>query len=420
MSNMKYSGVEWLGEIPEDWKVSRYKFYTQNRMGITILSNDLVDTTENIDNIIPVYSATQDDKIFGYVEHANLLLHKGDLVIPARGNSIGCMKIIKDDVATCTQTTICSTNIVNIDNRILYYCSIGLKEYWYKYDGSAIPQITVKQIMENKIPVPTKIEQQKIANFLDKKCSQIDKLTSNQEQQIENLKSYKQSLITETVTKGLNPNVKMKSSGIDWIGEIPNNWDIIKFKQLGTVRNGLTYSPSDLCDKEDGTLILRSSNIKNGQLYYDDNVYVSCDIKEELKVKPGDILICSRNGSKKLIGKNALIDSIDATFGAFMMIFRSEYNSKYIKYILDSSVFQYYLGTFLTATINQLTGANFKNMEVPFVWDKEEQQQIVSYLDDKCSKIDTLIEIKDKKIKNLNEYKKSLIYEYVTGKKEIN
>ena len=121
-----------------------------------------------------------------------------------------------------------------------------------------------------------------------------------------------------------------------------------------------------------------------------------------------------------MIGKNALIDSIDATFGAFMMIFRSEYNSKYIKYILDSSVFQYYLGTFLTATINQLTGANFKNMEVPFVWDKEEQQQIVSYLDDKCSKIDTLIEIKDKKIKNLNEYKKSLIYEYVTGKKEIN
>lgn len=226
-------------------------------------------------------------------------------------------------------------------------------------------------------------------------------------------------MITEVVTKGLDPSVPMKDSGVEWMGDIPAHWEIVRIKQLGSARNGLTYSPEDLCDEDEGVLVLRSSNIQDGRLCLEDNVYVSCAIKDDLMVRTGDILICSRNGSRKLIGKNAIIDNVTASFGAFMMIFRSKHNTNYIKYILDSAVFSYYLGTFLTATINQLTGANFGSMAIPFTWDETEQDRIVQYLNSKCSKIEQLIALKQKKIDKLIEYKKSLIYEYVTGKKEV-
>ena len=198
---------------------------------------------------------------------------------------------------------------------------------------------------------------------------------------------------------------------------IPKHWDVRKMKHIGSVRNGLTYTPQDLCD--DGTLVLRSSNVQNGKLSLEDNVYVSCKVKSELMVKKGDILICSRNGSRELIGKNAIItDDIDAAFGAFMMIFRCD-SPKYLYYILNSNIFSYYLGTFFTSTINQLTGTNFNNMKIVFCDDKKEQKQITSYLDSKCADIDSIIAEKKQQIETIEEYKKSLIFEYVTGKKEV-
>ena len=118
---MKDSGIEWIGEIPKDWSISKYKYYSDNRMGETILVEDT-----NIEEGVPIYSATQDDKILGYVKNPSLVLHKGDFVIPARGNSIGCVSVVKEDVATCTQTTICSRNIKNINKDFLFYCSLGL------------------------------------------------------------------------------------------------------------------------------------------------------------------------------------------------------------------------------------------------------------------------------------------------------
>lgn len=211
----------------------------------------------------------------------------------------------------------------------------------------------------------------------------------------------------------------MKDSGIDWIGMIPKNWCIKRVKNIGLYRNGLTYSPSNITDENNGTLVLRSSNIKDSKLSLNDNLYVDTFINNELKIKKNDILICSRNGSKELIGKNAIITrDINATFGAFMMIFRCNC-PKYMYYILNSFIFKYYLGTFFTSTINQLTGNNFGNMKIVFSEDEFEQQQIVKYLDHKCSEIDSIISSKKQQLETLAEYKKSLIYEYVTGKKEV-
>ena len=270
-------------------------------------------------------------------------------------------------------------------------------------------------IKSAKIVLPPLNEQQDIANYLDKQVGKIDELIVEQNQAIENWKNYKQSLITETVTKGLNPNVEMKDSGIEWIGEIPKAWEVRKLKSIGDTIIGLTYSPEDVTDN--GVLVLRSSNVQNGKIVLSDNVFVNKEIKDKLITQVGDILICSRNGSKSLIGKSALITESIAgnTFGAFMTVFRTKHY-KFVYYALNSSIFSYYIGSFLTSTINQLTTENLKNIKIALP-SSIEQQQIVDFLDEKCSKIDQTIEQKQVLIQQLEEYKQSLIYECVTGKR---
>ncbi len=208
---------------------------------------------------------------------------------------------------------------------------------------------------------------------------------------------------------------QMKPSGIDWIGDIPESWDVVRIKDIGTYRNGLTYAPEDIIDDDNGTLVLRSSNIQNGKISYDDNVYVKCSVSPELMVKKGDIIICSRNGSRELIGKNAIIEKsgIACSFGAFMMVYRCSC-PRYMYYILNSEVFSYYLGTFLTSTINQLTGNNFGNMKIVFCKDHNERKKIVDFLGKECAQIDSIAANLEKQIALLQQYKKSLITETVT------
>lgn len=410
MIKMKDSGIPWIGQIPEDWEVAKYKFFATSGMGETILGGNLVEDG------IPVYSATQNNTVFGYVKSSSLKLNKNDFVIPARGNSIGCVTIVKDNEATATQTTIYSKLNDKINYKFLYYCCVGLKDVWFYFEDTAIPQITVNQVQNNKVPLPPKEIQQKIVEILDKKCGQIDELVRIEENEIEKLKEYKTSLITKVVTKGLDPNAKMKDSGIPWIGQIPEDWKVVRLKNIAKCYGGLTYSPDDINEK--GILVLRSSNIQNGKLSFNDNVYVK--VNNFMPVEKNDILICSRNGSRELIGKNAIITTdIKATFGAFMMIIRTSQNAKYLHKILNSNIFNYYISSFLTSTINQLTKNNLDNIKFPFSIDPNTQQQIVEYLDKRCEEIDNLIKIKQEKIEKLKEYKKSLIYQYVTGKKEV-
>jgi type I restriction enzyme S subunit len=264
---------------------------------------------------------------------------------------------------------------------------------------------------------PPLSEQQQIVSFLDGKTLKIDTLIQQKEKKIELLKEKRNSLINHVVTKGLNSNVEMKDSGVEWIGEIPSHWEITKFKYKGEVIIGLSYKPENLVDKGEGTLVMRSSNVQNGKPSFHDNVYVDCKISDKLKTREGDILICSRNGSRKLIGKNCLITkNIEGmSWGVFMTMYRTP-NYKYFYWLLNSPVFKSQSGLFLTSTINQLTVSTLENMIVPYVNDENEQQQIVEYLDKQTEEIDTLIKLEQKKIDTLKEYRQSLISEVVTGK----
>ena len=306
---------------------------------------------------------------------------------------------------------------LDVDINWLKYAvmSLNLSESISK---TTIPHIYFSEYGNRKVSWCTIEEQRSIAVFLDCKCAEIDSVIAATQRTIEEYKKLKQSIITEAVTKGVRGERPMKDSGIEWIGEIPVEWEVTKFKKLGYCRNGLTYSPENQCGEE-GTLVLRSSNIQNGMLDFSDCVYVNCSVRDDLMVRPNDILICSRNGSAKLIGKNTIIpDGLKASFGAFMMIYRCQ-SPKYIQYVLSSHIFSYYLGTFLTVSVNQLTGKNFDNIQFPYTDDYLEQEEIITYLDKKCSEIDRLIESKQQLLIELESYKKSVIYEYVTGKKEV-
>jgi len=423
MRKMKDSGIAWIGEIPEGWGIVLLSsiFKQRKEKNINNKENNLLSLSygkiirKDItlrDGLLP-----QSFETYNIIDNGDIVFRLTDLQNDKRSLRTGLCK--EKGIITSAYVTIRPAVELSSDYMQYLYHSYDICKVFYGMGDGVRQGMNYDDLRRLPTLFPEYEEQQKIADFLDKKCAEIDKLIELQESMIEKLKEYKQSVITQAVTKGLDPDVPMKDSGIEWIGKIPEGWEVVRIKDIGTYRNGVIYSPEDLVDEENGTLVLRSSNIKDGKLVLEDNVYISATINNNLMVKKGDILICSRNGSKVLIGKNAIIDRhINAAFGAFMMIFRCK-NPKYTYYILNSEVFAYYLGSYLTSTINQLTGKNFGNMQIIYANDIQTQQQIADYLDKKCAEIDDLIKLKEQKIEKLKEYKKSLIYEYVTGKKEV-
>lgn len=210
------------------------------------------------------------------------------------------------------------------------------------------------------------------------------------------------------------PYAGYRHTHLGWLSEIPEHWTLTRLKYLGSAITGLTYGPEDVVEEGKGTLVLRSSNVQNRTLTFDDNVFVSKEIPDKLVTRKGDILICSRNGSRALIGKNAMIDddAVGVTFGAFMTVFRSKYND-FLLQVFNSPVFDYQSGTFLTSTINQLTVGNLYSFEVPLP-PLGEQTQIAKFLDYETAKIDALIEKQQQLIALFKEKRQAVISHAVT------
>lgn len=423
MREMKDSGIEWIGQIPKHWEVhpvyayfeegktKNYRMQEQNLLSLSYGRIIRKDINTN-GGLLPASFNT-----YNVVEAGDIIIRPTDLQNDKRSLRTGLVK----EQGIITSAYIDLRPKDNVNSKYYHYLlhSYDVIKVFYNMGNGVRQGLNFSEFAKLLLLEPTTVEQQQIADYLDTKCSEIDATAEDIQKEISLLEEYKKSVITEAVTKGLNPDAEMKDSGIGWIGDIPKDWEIIRIKNIGEYRNGLTYKPTDITDENTGILVLRSSNIQAGKISLKDNVYVSTFVRNDLKVQKGDILICSRNGSRELVGKNAIIEDLqDVTFGAFMMIFRCD-SPKYLYYILNSKVFSYYLGSFFTSTINQLTGSNFGNMKIVYVSNKLEQNKIVSYLDSKCSEIDAIIADKKRQLDILADYKKSLIYEYVTGKKEV-
>ena len=421
----KDSGVEWIGKIPETWGTCKVSQLYNVQLGKMLQPNQITDT-DTYENYLCAANVGQNALKFFPLrqmwiqkkERDIYSLSKGDLIVVEGGDVASC-DIIKDNVNNLffqnALHRVRAKKGYTVD--YLRYVLMTAKAVGYIdliCNKATISHFTKEKFENLVIPISHISEQQRIADYLDEKCGEIDSLIGLQEQMIEKLKAYKQSVITEAVTKGLNPNAKLVPSGIDWIGEIPEGWKVTRMKFLGTFQNGLTYTPYDVCGAE-GVLVLRSSNIQEAKLTFDDNVFVT-KAPEELMVKKGDIIICSRNGSASLVGKCALVeeDILNCSFGAFMVRFRSVISQKFAFYLV-STVIPQYKQLFTTTTINQLTKGMLSSM-MGVLPPMDEQQAVASYLDSKCFDIDRLIALKQQKIESLKDYKKSVIYEAVTGK----
>ncbi len=430
---MKDSNNILIGDIPNNWNIKRIKDI------VKIKISDGPHSTPTLESEgIPFISAEaiknnkiDFNKIRGFIsEEAHREYSKkckpqrNDIFIIKSGATTGNVAYVDIDIEfnIWSPLAVVRCNEYEAYYKFVYYqllSDVFKKQVELSWSFGTQENIGMGVLGRLFITIPSFYEQKQIANFLDKAILQIDDAIKTKEKQLKTLEALKKSIIHKAVTKGLDDSVEMIDSKIEWIGDIPKYWRIEKLKYIGKSIIGLTYSPNDVTDKENGIHVLRSSNIQNGKMDFGNNVYVNKEIPENLITQKGDILICSRNGSRKLIGKNILIDesNCNCTFGAFMTIFRSNMN-KYLYFIFNSTLFSHQAGSFMTSTINQLTINAINNMKVP-IPPKDEQQNIIEYLTIEVEKINTLKENVKKQIEKLKEYKKSLIYEYVTGKKQI-
>ena len=416
--NYKQTGFEWLGKIPKNWNLLR-------------VSNLFNERNEKVDDIsFPPLSVTMSgivDQLLHVAksdDHTNRkLVKKNDFVINSRSDRKGSSGISHRDGSVSLINIVLQPH--GIDPKYAQYI---FKSYYFKEEffrnGKGIHwdlwSTRWDKLKNIKIPVPSQYEQKSISKYLDRKIEQIDLLIKSIQNKIELLKEKRISLINHCVTKGVNSNIEMKDSGIEWIGKIPKHWFLTRLKFHGDVLIGLSFDKDDVVDEGEGTLVLRSSNVQNGKVSFHDNLWVKTKIPHKLFVKDGDILICSRNGSRKLIGKNCLLknESLGMTWGVFMTVFRTKY-SDFFYWVLNSQVFKSQSGLYLTSTINQLTASNLENLTFPFVSDLNEQQKINDYLTKKVGNIDENIKSETKKISLLKEYKESTIFLAVTGKMKI-
>ena len=401
MREMKDSGVEWIGEIPKNWKICRLKDYAHICNG-----RDYSEVlAENGD--YPVIGSG------GQFAKACEPLYQKESVLLGRKGTID--KPLFVDYPFWTVDTMYYTEIKeNVSAKYFYYLCTQIEFDFYQY-GSAVPSMTQRDLYNVNFPYPTLDEQRRIANYLDRKCSQIDTIIAQQQEVIEKLKAYKLSVITEAVTKGLNPDVPMKDSGVEWIGEIPSHWEILKLQAHTRMITPMRDRPEKLdgdipwirIEDYDGKYISASK----------EGLGVSMETVNEmnLKIYPVGSILCTSSCD---LGKCAIVTKELVSNQRFINIAPdSNTSSDYLYYLMLSNAER--LNHLSTGTIQaNLSRKEFEHLMVQFPT-KLEQKEIAEYLDGKCRTIEFSIRKKQELVDKLIEYKKSIIYEIVTGKKEV-
>ena len=358
------------------------------------------------------------------------LVDDGDFVINKMKAWQGSMAVSEYRGIISPAYYICRFTTTDINKRYIHYLLRNdsyKTEYMRLSSGLRVGQwdLNIDDFLRIMMILPLLAEQQRIAEFLDRKCAEVDEMIALQEQIIEELKAYKQSVITEAVTKGLNPAAPMRDSGIDWIGSIPEHWEVCRVKNVASLfgRIGFRgYTSDDLNKDGEGAITLSPSNMLPMGMDYTNVTYLSWmkyHESPEIMIQNGDILMVKTGSS---YGKVSYVDNLpkEATINPQILRIVSRINSKYLGYYLQTPLFIYQVeGGVVGGTIPTISQEKINNFFVAMS-SIEEQQAIADYLDEKCADIDSLIQTKQSKIDSLKEYKKSIIYEYVTGKREVN
>lgn len=433
---MKDSGVEWIGQIPEDWEIRKIK-----NQFIIYTGNSIPDSEKenycDSEDAIPYIPTKEIDTSTSKINYENgMYIKKGDnafkvapvgsVLMCIEGGSAG-KKIAYVEQDVCFVNKLCCFNPKEINSRYAYYYlkSASFNAEFNLHISGLIGGVSQSEIKEFVVVLPQITEQQKIADFLDEKVGEIDTLIAKTKESIEEYKRYKQAVITEAVTKGLDRTVPMKNSKNNYIGKIPVHWNEKKLRFLGVCQNGISKSAEyfgtgypfisygdvyrNFALPEQGSGLIESSET-------DRDIY---------SVKRGDVFFTRTSETIEEVGfTSTCLKTVDnATFAGFIIRFRpnseEELLPEFSKYYFRSDIHR----KFFVKEMNLVTRASLSQellKKLPVLLPSiKEQEEIAKYLDEKCGEIDALIAKKEAFIKEMEDYKKSLIYEYVTGKKEV-
>ena len=431
MREMKDSGIEWIGEIPDDWKVVKVaNQYTERKVKVS--DNDYPPLSVTMKGILPqLATAAKTD-----AHDDRKLVCKGDFAINSRSDRRGSCGISPYDGSVSLINTILKPrDEMNAEYYDWLFHTTMFSDEFYKWGHGIVNDLWTTNWQDMKkisIPEPALPEQQKIADYLDSECAKIDDVITKTKATIEEYKKLKQSVITEAVTKGIRPNRDMKDSGIEWIGEIPKEWGFVKITRIldyntiypiGDGDHGLV-KPTDY--QNSGIPYIRVQNLGWGtELLLENIVYISEQTNEKIKnstLHANDVLIAKTGAT---IGKTGIIPSsmpiANTTSHIGKITVDSKYNARFVFYVLSSYVGyrQFWEFALLKTTRPELAIDEIKTIRITLPHTIDEQQEIADYLDKKCYEIDNLIAKKEQIAAELESYKKSLIYEYVTGKREV-
>ena len=407
---MKNSGIEWVGDIPEQWEVLKLKYVIKTRDENAFYNPDC-DTYIGMENI-KGYSNSLVETETEYEKSTQSVYKCGDILFGKLRPYLSKVYITHDS-GFCSGEFLVISDFNGCKNFLQYSLlnpkfiqNINASTY-----GAKMPRANSEYILNQKVAIPPLSEQKAIAEFLDKKCGEVDALIADIQQEIETLEQYKRSVITESVTKGLDPSVPMKDSGIQWIGNMPANWECIRGKYiLKYLQKPVKKDDGVITCFRDGEVTLRSNRREDGFTMADKEIgYQGVDI--------GDLVVHGMDGFAGAIG----ISDSRGKASPVLNVLGTKQNKRYIMYYLRSMA---YSDVFMALS----TGIRVRSCDLR--WNKlaelwypipplKEQEKIVMYIDVTIQKANEIIADKQSQIETLESYKKSLIYEYVTGKKEV-
>ena len=425
---MKQSGIDWIGEIPDDWKINQLsQIVSQVKNKNTGLKeNNLLSLSygkikrKNINTNDGLLPASFDG--YNIISDGDIVLRLTDLQNDHTSLRVG--RATEQGIITSAYTTL---HPVDYDNsKYLYYIlhSFDLKKGFYGMGAGVRQGLNYDEVKTLKVPLPPKATQERIAEYLDKKVSEIDSIIEESKKSIEEYKAWKQSVIFEAVT-GKKLNCKKKDSGIEWIGEIPEKYIKTKLKYLLDIKGRIGfrgYTNADMVSEGEGAITLSPSNLKNLKMDFSKKAFVSWEKyneSPEIQIKIDDILFVKTGSS---YGKSSLVNylPIESTINPQLVVFKNiKCNKNFLIYYLQTNIIQNQVENIVIGgTIPTMSQEKMKNMFI-FLPPLSEQESIGKMLDSKCAQIDSLIAEKESLIEDLTEYKKSLIFEVVTGKRSV-
>lgn len=418
---MKDSGIEWIGMIPKNWNVDKIKYHLKRNEPKNPGNVEVLSVYREY-GVIPKNSRDDNHNITSEDTSKYKYVKKGDLVINKMKAWQGSMGVSEYEGIVSPAYFVYNFTDNYFDKKYFHFLIRNCYKDEFRRISGGIREgqwdLSADLFANELVLIPPIKEQIKIVEFLNTKCAEIDTLYSDIEKQIETLEEYKKSIITEAVTKGLDPDVEMKDSGIELIGQIPNEWKISRLgwisKKIGDGIHGtVTFE-----DGETNFYFINGNNIKKRNIAIKDNTQrITERIYNTYKTNlTTHTILISLNGT---IGNLAFYNNENVLLGKSVgfIELKEEYNREYIYYLLQANYIKTIFElSFAGTTINNLSLQTLRKTNV-LLPPKTEQKKIVKYLDKKCAEIDGAIEEKKEQLDTLEQYKKSVIYEYVTGKK---